>query len=1055
MIVFKLSDVRALCDTDTFSRGYDCNASQLSSITAVKKISPDVMQITATTQGSDLYTQTINVYNRGESIKLLGQCSCYVGINCKHIVSSALAHLDTLVDVQEVPKNSDSTLREWMQALNDAESVEEEKFATSTVLLYELRLSRSMVDVDMTLFTARVLKGGGFGKVNKARPNAIFNNFATPDYFRATDKEAIPFFKALSGGKDVSVSLRGKLGALLLESALQTGRCFWQRSHKDPLVIAENRALTTSWIDVDGHHCKLGFNLGKDRYVINTQPLFYCDSKSKTIGRLESDLNEQQIALMKQAPLVLSEDRDDFSKKLSQHLPHIPIPDGGEVRVIEGVLPEAIISFVATKKYHGVKLSFRYDDFEIDALPLRISTFIDSREPVRIIRSNSVEKGLLEHIIAFSFIVDKSMLVPDSALTQSQKIEAWHQLMDAQEDLKALGFEIRKDDSFLYTFEEVTEVDVSVESQSHWFDVSMHINVNGKVIPLLPIISQLLEDKIPLDELPSEMHFALSETQFIRLDATIFRPILKTVYELFSQPSGDHLELSAYDAKSLEHLQSENFTFKEHSELTKIHEKLQSLDTMKPCSTPKGLQATLRAYQCEGLAWLAFLREYGFGGILADDMGLGKTIQTLAHLLKEKESGRLNKPVLVVAPTSLLGNWKKEAELFTPELKVAIYHGSLRQKVLDSVEDYDLIITTYTLINNDIDQLGKHKFYYLILDEAQKIKNSRSQSAQAVKKISSEHFLALTGTPMENHLGELWSIFDVVSPGLLGSLKLFKTLYQTPIEKEQDQERQKMLNRRIQPFMMRRTKEKVASELPAKTEIVHTIPFENEQATLYETIRVTMEKKVRDSIKEMGLSKSHITILDALLKLRQVCCDPRLLKMEEAHNIEQSAKLTALIDMVVEMIEEGRKILIFSQFTSMLDIIAASLKKRDLGFAKLTGSTTNRENVIESFQEGEVDIFLISLKAGGVGLNLTQADTVIHYDPWWNPAAQDQATDRAYRIGQDKPVFVYKLIVENSVEEKIVAMQEDKRSLAENLYNSANEGMKSLDSEALLDLFKN
>lgn len=1057
MIVFKLSDIRVLCDSDTFSRGYDCNASQLSSITDVKKISPDVMQIKATTQGSDLYTQTINVYNRGESIKLLGQCSCYVGINCKHIVSSCLAHLDTVVDIEPQQKetNSDDQVKLWMKELLEAENDESEAlFTTSTVLLYELRLSRSLIDVDMTLFTARVLKNGGFGKVNKARPNAMFNSFASPDYFRDSDKETIPFFKALSGGKDVSVSLRGKLGALLLESALKTGRCFWQRSHTQPLKMAEKRVLATKWVDIDGYSSRLTFDMGTDSFLINTQPLFYCDTKRKSIGLVESDLNEKQLSLIKKAPAVLSETKLEFTKELAKHLPHIQLPLDTQVKVIQGVKPKAIITYVADKKNHTVKLSFDYDGYEIDALPLRISTFIDAQEPLRILRDSDLEKEFVAVLIGYAFIVDKNRFIPDTALTQTKKIEAWYSLMEDKEDLEKLGFEIRRDESFLYTFEEIKEVDVSVEAQSHWFDVSMHINVNGESLPLLPIISQLLQEKIPLDDLPTEMHFAISDTQFIRLDATIFRPILKTVYELFSDTSQDHLELTSYDAGCLENLKTENFSFRDSSKLSEINEKLKSLDSMKPSTPPVGLKATLRSYQNEGLTWLGFLREYGFGGILADDMGLGKTIQTLAHLLNEKEAGRLDKPVLIVAPTSLLGNWKKEAVLFTPELRVAISHGNSRKKVLKTLHKYDLIITTYTLIANDSVVLSKEKFYYLILDEAQKIKNSRSQSAQAVKKISSEHFLALTGTPMENHLGELWSIFDVVSPGLLGSLKLFKELYQNPIEKEQDQSRQKLLNKRIQPFMMRRTKEKVASELPAKTEILRSVPFENEQATLYETIRVTMEKKVRDTIKEMGLSKSHITILDALLKLRQVCCDPRLLKMDEAQNIEESAKLTALMDLVVEMIQEGRKILIFSQFTSMLDIIAHALDKEKLPFVKLTGSTTNREKVIERFQKGEVDIFLISLKAGGVGLNLTQADTVIHYDPWWNPAAQDQATDRAYRIGQDKPVFVYKLIIENSVEEKIVAMQEDKRSLANNLYDSANEGMKSIDSSALLELFE-
>jgi SNF2 family DNA or RNA helicase len=373
---------------------------------------------------------------------------------------------------------------------------------------------------------------------------------------------------------------------------------------------------------------------------------------------------------------------------------------------------------------------------------------------------------------------------------------------------------------------------------------------------------------------------------------------------------------------------------------------------------------------------------------------------------------------------------------------------------MDNIAAFDLLITTYTLLSLDADMLEEVSFYYLILDEAQKIKNARSESAKAAKKIKAQHRLALSGTPMENHLGELHSIFDTVMGGFLGTLKEFKTLYQNPIEKERDIASQERLNRRIAPFMLRRTKEKVATELPMKTEMIRSVSFEGEQARLYETIRVSMEKSVRETIAQMGLAKSHISILAALLKLRQVCCDPRLLKTEEAQKITESAKLQMLLELVEELREENRRILIFSQFTTMLEIIEEQMMKANIPYSKLTGATNNRQKEIDSFTSGEKEVFLISLKAGGVGLNLTSADTVIHYDPWWNPAAHDQATDRAYRIGQDKPVFVYKLIVENSVEEKIVLMQEDKRALAEAIYEGKEQGFAKMNEKDLLDLFK-
>ena len=443
----------------------------------------------------------------------------------------------------------------------------------------------------------------------------------------------------------------------------------------------------------------------------------------------------------------------------------------------------------------------------------------------------------------------------------------------------------------------------------------------------------------------------------------------------------------------------------------------------------------MRDYQQDGINWLNFLFEYKFGGILADDMGLGKTIQTLTHLSTLKENGKLRKPCLIVMPTSLIANWKNEVKKFTPNLSVLSLHGNDRATRFKVLHEYDILLTTYALIVRDKEKFEKENFLYIILDEAQKIKNPKTKMTQAIKELTSEHKLALSGTPIENHLGELWSIFDFLMPNFLDTLTFFKNYYQNPIEKENDLDRQQLLNVRVKPFMIRRTKEKVAHELPAKSEIIKYTQFESKQSKLYESIRVTMEKKVRDAIVEKGIGSSHITILDALLKLRQVCCDPSLVKIDEALKVQESAKLELFLDLVDELLSEGRKILVFSQFTSMLKIIEEKIIEKAISYTKLIGSTVNREQAIEKFTRGDADIFLISLKAGGVGLNLTHADTVIHYDPWWNPAVENQATDRAYRIGQKKAVFVYKLIVENTIEQKILELQEKKKVLQNGIFD--------------------
>jgi len=467
------------------------------------------------------------------------------------------------------------------------------------------------------------------------------------------------------------------------------------------------------------------------------------------------------------------------------------------------------------------------------------------------------------------------------------------------------------------------------------------------------------------------------------------------------------------------------------------------------CPVPKTLRAELRDYQREGLNWMQFLRQMGLAGILADDMGLGKTVQALAHVLAEKEQGRLTHPALVLAPTSLMFNWRREAEKFAPDLSVLVLHGPERAMHFDHLADFDLVLTTYPLLARDFDVLEQQNWHLLILDEAQYIKNPRAKVAQLVRRLNAQHKLCMTGTPMENHLGELWAQFDFLMPGYLHDMRGFTKLFRKPIEIQGDVARQQALNVRLRPFMLRRAKEEVALELPPKTEIIRSIEVEGAQRELYESVRLAMQKRVRDAVATMGSGQSQIVVLDALLKMRQVCCDPRLVKGLQGE-APASAKLQMLMEMLPEMIEEGRRVLLFSQFTSMLKLIEIEVNRLEIGYVKLTGQTKDRQTPIEAFQNGEAPLFLISLKAGGVGLNLTAADTVIHYDPWWNPAAEAQATDRAHRIGQDKAVFVYKLITEGTVEEKILELQDRKRALA-NAIHQKDGGKKPLWTTAELD----
>ncbi|MBP7082091.1 MAG: DEAD/DEAH box helicase, partial [Rhodocyclaceae bacterium] len=527
----------------------------------------------------------------------------------------------------------------------------------------------------------------------------------------------------------------------------------------------------------------------------------------------------------------------------------------------------------------------------------------------------------------------------------------------------------------------------------------------------------------------------LDERRILPVPAARLKAWLLPLLELLDD---DRPRLSRYHAAMLAGLDEQPAHWVGGDKLRELGQRLRDFSGIKECLPAEGFNATLRPYQQAGLNWLQFLREYGLAGILADDMGLGKTVQTLAHLHLEKASGRANLPSLVIGPTSLLTNWRNEAAEFTPNLTILTLHGKDRFDRFHEMATVDLILTTYPLLVRDRDVLMAQKYHLLVMDEAQFIKNPKAQSHQVARQLKARHRLSLTGTPLENHLGELWAQFDFLMPGLLSSASRFTQVFRTPIEKQGDDEMRQRLADRVRPFLLRRTKEEVLTDLPPRTEMIRWVEIEGGQRDIYESLRAVFDTKLRQALATQGVGRSQIMILDALLKLRQVCCDPRLVKLAAAEavvakGLAPSAKLTTLMEMLDELLDEGRKVLLFSQFTSMLELIEIELVKRKYKYSKLTGQTKDREAAIEEFQQGRVPLFLISLKAGGTGLNLTAADTVIHYDPWWNPAVEEQATARAHRIGQDKPVFVYKLLTQGTVEEKILALQDRKRGLADQL----------------------
>ena len=466
------------------------------------------------------------------------------------------------------------------------------------------------------------------------------------------------------------------------------------------------------------------------------------------------------------------------------------------------------------------------------------------------------------------------------------------------------------------------------------------------------------------------------------------------------------------------------------------------------------MQGELSAYQKTGFNWLKTLQKYGFGGILADDMGLGKTIQVIALLLDEKNNG--GKTSIVVCPSSLYINWEKEIKRFSNNIKTLIVSGNAdqREELIKTISDYDVVITSYDLLKRDIDNYKDFKFKYVIADEAQYIKNNNTKNARALKEINSETRFALTGTPIENSLADLWSIFDFIMPGYLYTYKKFKDEFESLIIKENDAESMQRLQKLVAPFVLRRIKKDVLKELPDKTEQVMYSKMDEEQQKLYNSYMALAKIKMKQEIEANGFEKSKFKILSLITRLRQICCHPQLFL---ENYTGESSKLNQCLDIIEGAIAAKHKILLFSGFTSMFDILIPELEKRGIEYSILTGQTkvdTRIEMVDEFNKDDNIKVFLISLKAGGTGLNLTGADMVIHFDPWWNLSAQNQATDRAYRIGQRNNVQVFKLITENSIEEKIQKLQEKKQDLTDAVIKSEETFISKMSQEELLNLFE-
>jgi superfamily II DNA or RNA helicase len=1077
------------------------NAGRVREIT----VSGDGRTITAQTNGSSRqpYRQRITLLpDRSGATVANGQCSCPVGVNCKHVA----AVLITLADREAPPEapplappvpTLPPDVAVWLEALERGGTATSEEYPDKVRqrLFYVLDTRpapRGVPTLHIACFTAPLRKDGSVGAAYPYEPRKVE---APAGYLRPSDRMILRRLQRVQQAwSDLSAD---DDPADLLRRVIATGRARWGRLEAPILAEGPPRAGRITWqLQPDGSQ-RAALQLDDGLTGFRLAGPWYVEPSIGLIGPVDlgvpAGIAEQLLA----APSIPAAAASSVAAALRQRLPalNVPVPaELGPPKQLKGPpTPHLLLTtgrlpafpFGGARRLPGppgtdlplARLSFRYGPLLLPyaaAPPSAAEVQVHDGQLYRIARDRAGEQAVAARLGGIGFAPAGSVITAAGSgnaffLEDDQAGTDWLSVMlDEIPALRASGWAIDTAADFPVR---VVEADGDIAAEMHegsgidWLELHLGIMVDGQRVDLVPALLALLADRdgaglIVDDDDEAPFLVPLLDGRLLSLPLGRVRPIVEAVIELFAgggiDPGTGRIGFSRFDAAELALLEERSgIEWKGGEALRALGRQLRAAGgAIPPAAVPASFRGTLRPYQAEGVAWLQFLRAAGLGGVLADDMGLGKTVQTLAHLAVEQAEGRLDRPALIVCPTSLVPNWSLEAARFAPSLKVLPLHGPARRERFGEIAAHDLVLTTYPLLTRDHEVLTAQDWHAVILDEAQTIKNPNAETTQQALRLKAGQRLCLSGTPLQNHLGELWSLFDFLAPGFLGSARGFRARYRTPIEKHGDVARQESLARRVRPFLLRRTKEEVAQELPPRTDITERVEMEAGQRAIYESVRLAMHAKVQAAIAERGLARSGIIILDALLKLRQACCDPRLLKLKGARDGRAgSAKLERLMEMLQTMLEEGRRVLLFSQFTSMLALIEARLQAAGIGWLTLTGETTDRATPVRRFQAGEVPVFLISLKAGGVGLNLTAADTVIHYDPWWNPAVEDQATDRAHRIGQDKRVFVHRLITLGSIEEKMETLKERKRALVASVLDAEHGGALKLTEADVEELF--
>lgn len=883
----------------------------------------------------------------------------------------------------------------------------------------------------------------------------------------------------------------------LLQRLAETGRARWGERDGAFLRAGDPGRVVFRWLELENGaqelqpcHPETGIRL---QLLPLARPV-WLDPATGIFGLLDSDLSLQQLQALCQAPRLSAAIAAEVAARLSglPGLPGaaVPLPKALGLEVRQGRNPVPVLRLFGLKgqAIHGegwrqlkekvvqpaLRLAFDYGgpvapahhaealQFREDAVQITLQRDLAAEMaahrqlegcgalPPETLNHHQFGKQAQAHDRVF---VDGEW-DPETLDVSEARVSALQFLGERVPELRAAGWRVEVDADWPLPLADVPvqiEAQIGAATAGGWFDFGLTVRAGDHRVDLAPLIADILQSLPP--DLPDVVvdgpdfealvaatpsYLALDDGRHIRLETRQLTEILRVMLRSTGLIHRLHAAEAGQLATLAEGLEGCGVPFTGGTALIELGHRLQALSQPEAFAPPAGLKAVLRPYQALGYNWLVALSETGFGGLLADDMGLGKTLQTLALLAQRHLEGRAEQPSLLIVPTSLARAWERQAAQFVPDLQVLVLQGKDRRALFDRIDTAHLVISTYPLLHRDHELLCARAWDVVILDEAQAVKNPAAAVARRIRDLQGRMRLALTGTPMENTLTDLWALFDWLVPGLLGDRKRFATEVVQPVERDGNRQVQAQLNRRLKPFMLRRSKDQVALDLPARTEITEYIPLGTRQQALYETVRMAMDARVRDAIAARGVQGAQITILDALLKMRQACCDPTLLK--DAARIGESAKRDRLLEMLDALVQEGRKVLVFSQFVEMLRLIEADVKSRGWSYAMLTGQTVQRDAVIDAFQSGEAQIFLISLKAGGVGLTLTAADTVILYDPWWNPAVERQAMDRAHRIGQTRAVFVYRLVAEGTVEEAILHLQARKQALADALLDGTVTG---------------